>query len=27
MRFLKEIEGMIGKDELDEDDVLSRGYF
>lgn len=27
MRFLSEIEGMIGKDELDEDDVLSRGYF
>ncbi|MEG5036078.1 Bpu10I family restriction endonuclease [Microcoleus sp. AT3-D2] len=27
MRFLREIEGMIGKDELDEDDVLSRGYF
>lgn len=27
MRFLTEIEGMIGKDELDEDDVLSRGYF
>ena len=27
MRFLIEIEGMIGKDELDEDDVLSRGYF
>lgn len=27
MRFLQEIEGMIGKDELDEYDVLSRGYF
>jgi hypothetical protein len=27
MRFLSEIEGIIGKDELDEDDVLSRGYF
>ena len=27
MRFLTKIEGMIGKDELDEDDVLSRGYF
>jgi len=27
MRFLSEIEKMIGKDELDEKDVLSRGYF
>ena len=27
LRFLSEIENMIGKDELDEDDVLSRGYF
>ncbi len=27
MRFLTEIEKMIGKDELDEKDVLSRGYF
>ena len=27
MRFLNEIEKMIGKDELDEEDVLSRGYF
>ncbi len=27
MRFLIEIEKMIGKDELDEKDVLSRGYF
>ena len=27
IRFLSEIETMIGKDELDEQDVLSRGYF
>jgi len=27
MRFLIEIEKMIGKDELDEKDVLLRGYF
>ncbi len=27
MEFLSKIERMIGKDELDEDDVLSRGYF
>ena len=27
MRFLAEIERMVGQDELDEKDVLSRGYF
>lgn len=27
LRFLNEVERMIGHDELDEQDVLSKGYF
>ncbi|MBW4600199.1 MAG: Bpu10I family restriction endonuclease [Calothrix sp. FI2-JRJ7] len=27
LRFLCEVERMIGHDELDEEDVLSKGYF